>query len=73
MGGAVARTNASHAVPQLVSIRELAMRWQCYPSTVSRLLTKAQIRPYFLGSGKNGMKRYPLDEVEAYMASRRAP
>ncbi len=65
--------NYLHAEAKLASAHELAERWQCYPSTVSRLLKKAGIRPYFLGSGKNGMKRYRLDEVETYMARRRAP
>ena len=69
----MAKVDVPNALLQLISTRELAEQWRCYPSTVSRVLEKAGIRPYFLGSGKNGMKRYRKDEVEVFMARRRAP
>ena len=52
---------------QLVSLAELAVLWSCDRSTVSRTLESAGIRPYYLG----GIKRYPKDEVDAFMESRR--
>jgi len=66
------RKSMMHAVRHLVSARNLATRWQCHPATVSRILERAGVHAYYLGSGKNGMKRYRLDEVEVFMASHRA-
>lgn len=48
-----------HADRQFVSLRRLAVQWQCHQNTVERALDNAGIRPDFIG----GIKRYPKDEM----------
>jgi DNA-binding transcriptional regulator YhcF (GntR family) len=70
------RETFDHVTANLVSARDLASRWRCHRATVSRILERAGIRPYCLGRlGRYGarVKRYRQDEVDAFMAARRAP
>ena len=54
------------------SVAELAQRWSCSRSSVARILKRARIGRVVLGMGKNGMVRYPREEVEIYEATVRA-
>jgi hypothetical protein len=56
----------------MLSLRTLALDWDVNRSTVRRLLSLAGIEPVVLGRGKNSSIRYPADEVDAYLKSRRA-
>ena len=53
-----------------VSPKELAHRWQCSRSSVDRIARRAGLTRMCLGTGRNGMVRYPRKEVEAYEAER---
>lgn len=54
----------------LVSPKDLAQRWSCSRSTVDRIARRAGFSRVLLGSGKNGLLRYRLNEVEAYEQER---
>ena len=58
--------------PQLISEKRLAQQWDCHRSTVARLLERAGVRPYYMGYGRNGLKRYSLHEVQAFVEQTRA-
>ena len=62
-----------HVTAKLTSARDLASRWRCHRSTVARILESAGIRPYYLGQGKKGVKRYRQDEVDEFMKGCRSP
>ena len=52
---------------RLVSAQELARAWRCHPTTVARLLRRAGIAPVVFTRSRNGLKRYRLDEIEAFV------
>jgi hypothetical protein len=54
------------------SPKELASRWACSRSSVARILKRARIGRVLLGMGKNGMVRYPREEVIIYEMDVRA-
>lgn len=54
-----------------LSPRQLALRWDCSPTSAQRIAKKAGIARYCLGDGKNGMVRYRLTEIQAYEEQRR--
>ena len=54
-----------------MTIREIAKVWRCDRTTVVRTLERAGVKPYALGRGRNGLKRYCKAEVEAFMARSR--
>jgi hypothetical protein len=54
------------------SMQELSRRWACSRSSVARILKRARIPRVVLGMGKNGMVRYPREEVIIYEATVRA-
>lgn len=54
----------------LLSPRDVALRWACSRTTAQRILDRAGVSRVNLGSGRNGLVRYPLDEVVAYERSR---
>lgn len=54
----------------LISPRALARRWDCTRTTAQRIAERAKIPKVFLGEGKNGTVRYPIDAVKRYEASR---
>ena len=49
---------------------QLADRWACARTTAQRIAMRAGISKVFLGHGRNGMVRYPLEEIEAYERAR---
>lgn len=51
----------------LVSVKTLAANWDCSRTTVSRLLDEAGIQAYYLGSGRNGSKRYLKADVDRFL------
>jgi hypothetical protein len=58
-------------LPELMTPKELAERWQCSRSSVDRIARRNGFVRLCLGEGRNGMVRYVRKEVEAYEASRR--
>ena len=58
-------------LPELMTPKELAARWQCSRSSVDRIGRRNGFTRLCLGDGRNGMVRYVRKEVEAYEASRR--
>jgi hypothetical protein len=57
-------------VPEMVSLKTLAKRFDAHRYSVQRWLTEAGIHPLALGTGKKGAIRYDLAEVEAWLRSR---
>ncbi len=65
---------AAHgALPQLVSLRQLAERFSCDRTTIARRLAAAGIRPYVFNDTRTGLKRYALAEVMEYLYQSRGP
>lgn len=58
------------AVPRMVSLKTLARRLDCHPTSVRRWLTEAGIQPRAFGSGPKGGIRYALNEVEEWLSNR---
>ena len=57
-----------HLRRKLVSLRELAERWDVSRATVRRRLREGRVRAYYIGGGeKNGTIRYPAEEVDAFL------
>ena len=54
------------------SPRELAERWRVSRSTVDRIAAREGFTRLYLGTGRNGVVRYPREEVEALERQRRA-
>ena len=52
-----------------VSVKTLAANWECSRTTVSRILEEAGISAYYLGSGRNGSKRYLKADVDQFLQS----
>ena len=52
-----------------VSVKTLAANWDCSRTTVSRLLDEAGVQAYYLGSGRNGSKRYLKADVDRFLQS----
>lgn len=52
-----------------VSVKTLAANWDCSRTTVSRLLDEAGMQAYYLGSGRNGSKRYLKTDVDQFLQS----
>lgn len=63
-------THDAKVTGALISSRVLAARWSCSRSTVDRIARRARFGRVLLGSGKNGLVRYRLNEVEAYEQER---
>ena len=55
------------------SEKRLAELWDCHRSTVSRILNKKGIRPYYFGPKKGGLKRYALSDIEMFVDESKAP
>ena len=53
-----------------LSPKELAERWRCSRSQVSRIARRNGLTRLYLGQGRNGMVRYLRSEVAAYEAAR---
>jgi hypothetical protein len=56
--------------PPFVAPRELAVRWRCARSSVDRIARRAGLTRVCLGSGRKGMIRYILAEVERFEVRR---
>lgn len=69
----VAPADRSGALPQLVSLKELADRFSCDRSTIARRLAAAGVRPYVFNESRTGLKRYSLDEVLAFVREAKGP
>jgi len=54
---------------EFVSVKSLAVNWDCSRTTVSRILEEAGVRPYYFGSGPKGAKRYLKTDVERFLRS----
>lgn len=52
---------------RFVSVKTLALEWDCSKTTVSRLLDAAGIPAYYFGGGGNGAKRYRRQDVDDYL------
>jgi hypothetical protein len=52
-----------------VSMKTLAEQWDCSKTTVSRLLEKAGVPAFYFGRGRNGSKRYKVDDINRYLAN----
>lgn len=55
-----------------LSPNELADRWRCARSSVSRIARTAGLTRLCLGTGRNGIIRFVRKEVEAFENARRA-
>ncbi len=50
---------------RLVSLRQVAARWQCDRKTVRRIFVRAGVRPLYLGGdARNATLRFDLEDVE---------
>jgi hypothetical protein len=58
---------------KFTSEKKLAELWDCHRTTVSRILDKKGIRPYYLGPKKRGLKRYALLDIEVFVDESKAP
>jgi DNA-binding transcriptional MocR family regulator len=58
---------------KFISERTLSEMWDCHRSTIGRILEESGIRPYYFGKTKNGLKRYALSDVEAFIDKSRSP
>jgi hypothetical protein len=56
---------------ELISVGELAERWHCSPASVRRVLTRANIKPFRLGRGRNGMIRFALIDIDEFLRANR--
>ena len=65
--------NKSKQNRKFISEKNLAELWDCHRSTVSRILNKKGIRPYYLGPKKRGLKRYALSDIEVFVDESKAP
>lgn len=54
---------------KFIAPNELAIRWCCARTSVDRITRRAGMSRLYLGTGKNGIVRYVLAEVEAYEAT----
>jgi hypothetical protein len=57
--------DSGNAACGYVSPAELAIRWRCSRSQVDRIARREGLTRVCLGTGRNGMVRYLLPEVEA--------
>jgi hypothetical protein len=58
---------------KFISEKKLAELWDCHRTTVSRILSKRGVRPYYLGPEKKGLKRYALSDIEIFVDESKAP
>lgn len=56
---------------ELIGVAELAERWHCSPASVRRVLARANIKPFRLGKGRNGMIRFALIDIDEFMRTNR--
>ena len=73
MGSGQSRSRSRSTRRRFVSLRALAQRWGCDPSTVRRNLEAAGVKAYLLGHGLRGTVRYDLADVEHYEQGSREP
>ena len=52
-----------------VSVKTLAANWEYSRTTISRILEEAGVTAYFLGSGRNGSKRFLKADVDRFLQS----
>ncbi len=58
----------SHLQKQLISLRELADRWDVSRATVRRRLRDGGVRAYYIGGdGMNATIRYSTEDVEVFL------
>jgi len=50
-----------------VSLKTLAEQWDCARTTVSRMLEKAGVKPYYLSNGMRGVKRYLKADIDRFL------
>lgn len=55
---------------ELLSPAELAKRWKVSRSTAQRIVQREGLTRIYLGTGRNGTIRYPLNEIRAFEQSR---
>lgn len=67
--GSTGESMAPNHIEAFVSVKTLAANWDCSRTTVSRLLETAGIQAYYLGSGRNGSKRYLKADVDQFLQS----
>lgn len=58
---------------RFISEKKLADLWDCHRSTVSRILSRSGIRPYYFGPKRNGLKRYCVSDIETFVKESKAP
>jgi len=58
---------------RFVSEKKLADLWNCHRSTVSRILKRSGIQPYYFGPDRNGLKRYSVSDIETFINESKAP
>ena len=68
-----ARPTHDHVAPRYVSPKDLVERWRCSRASVHRIARDFGSTRLCLGNGRNGMVRYPLEEVEAFEARNTVP
>jgi hypothetical protein len=56
--------------PLYISPKQLASRWACARSSVDRIAKRAGLTRVCLGTGKNGIVRFLLEEVETLESER---
>lgn len=47
-----------------ISARTWAKRWDCSVSSIRRAAGRLPVRRVYVGSGRNGLVRYSLDDIE---------
>lgn len=52
-----------------ISVKTLALNWECSRTTVTRILEEAGVTSYYLGSGQNGSKRYLKADIDRFLQS----
>jgi hypothetical protein len=58
------KSNSKDEKPIFITEKQLAARWICSISSAARYAKKSKFRILILGDGRNGGKKYFLEDVE---------
>jgi biotin operon repressor len=65
----MATARSEKLTARFVSVKTLAQQWDCSRTAVNRMLQQAGVQAFYFGQGRNGAKRYRVEDVERFLST----